>query len=214
MFLPVSLPVCISLRCYVSKHFSRLFFSRPRQLNSAAKTMALSVFAALLCCLILPTFTATDAKVKIGELPKDSIARRSLRMTDGRQFTLADMRGKVVVLDFFAVWCGHSRQHIPTMTKFTEDDTKRGLQIVGLAVDDAESTPKRVAEFIQQMKITYPVGMIEDAVFAKFVESKDVSVPQTLIYGRDGKLVAYFSGHDSNVDAEITATVKRELDKQ
>jgi hypothetical protein len=100
------------------------------------------------------------------------------------------------------------------MTKFTEEDTRRGLQIIGLAVDDAESTPKRVAEFIQQMKITYPVGMIEDPVFTKFVESKDVSVPQTLIYGRDGKLVAYFSGHDSTVDTEITATVKRELNKQ
>jgi len=194
----------------VSKFFSRLFFSRPRQ----SRTMALSIFAALACTILLPFFNATDAKVKIGELPKDSLARRPLRMTDGRQFTLAEMRGKVVVLDFFAVWCGHSRQHIPTMTRFTEEDNKRGLQIIGLAVDDAESTPKRVAEFIQQMKITYPVGMIEDPVFTKFVESKDVSVPQTLIYGRDGKLVAYFSGHDSTVDAEITATVKRELDKK
>ncbi|MDQ3012949.1 MAG: TlpA family protein disulfide reductase [Acidobacteriota bacterium] len=152
--------------------------------------------------------------MKIGELPKDSIARRQLRMTDGRQFTLAEMHGKVVVLDFFAVWCGHSRQHIPTLTKFTEDDNKRGLQIIGLAVDDAESTPKRVAEFIQQMKITYPVGMIEDPVFVKFVESKDVSVPQTLIYGRDGRLVAYFIGHDATIDSEITAIIKRELDKQ
>jgi thiol-disulfide isomerase/thioredoxin len=152
--------------------------------------------------------------MKIGALPKDSIARQPLRMTDGRQLTLAEMRGKVVVLDFFAVWCGHSRQHIPTMTSFTEEENKRGLQIIGLAVDDAESTPKRVAEFIQQMKITYPVGMIEDPVFRKFVESKDVSVPQTLIYGRDGRLVAFFSGHDDAVGAEITATVKRELDKQ
>ena len=172
------------------------------------------MLAGLAFVILLPLFNAADAKVKLGELPKDSIARRSLRMTDGRQFTLAEMRSKVVVLDFFAVWCGHSRQHIPTLTKFTEEDTKRGLQIIGLAVDDAESTPKRVAEFIQQMKISYPVGMIEDPVFTKFVESKDVSVPQTLIYGRDGRLVAYFNGHDSTIDSEITATVKRELNKQ
>ena len=174
--------------------------------------------AALAVIILLPLFNnafwAADAKVKLGELPKDSVARHLLRMTDGRQFTLAEMRGKVVVLDFFAVWCGHSRQHVPTMTKFTEEDARRGLQIIGLAVTDAESTPKRVAEFIQQMKITYPVGMIEDPVFAKFVESKDVSVPQTLIYGRDGRLAAYFNGHDATTDAEITSTVRRELDKQ
>ncbi len=202
----------------MSKLLSCLSFRFPRQSRTTARitarTAALLVFTALACAALLPLFSATDAKVRIGELPKDSLARRPLRMTDGRQFTLAEMRGKVVVLDFFAVWCGHSRQHIPTLTKFTEDDAKRGLQIIGLAVDDAESTPKRVAEFIQQMKITYPVGMVEDPVFTKFVQSKDVSVPQTLIYGRDGKLVAYFSGHDATVDAEITATVKRELDKQ
>lgn len=193
---------------------SKLFPSLPFSARRQFRTTAVSLLAGLAFVVLLPIFNAADAKVKLGELPKDSIARRQLRMTDGRQFTLAEMHGKVVVLDFFAVWCGHSRQHIPTMTKFTEDDAKRGLQIIGLAVDDAESTPKRVAEFIQQMKITYPVGMIEDPVFAKFVESKDVSVPQTLIYGRDGKLVAYFSGHDATIDSEITATVKRELGKQ
>lgn len=190
------------------------FFLFNSSLPSHKRMIRLFILAGL-SVVFLPAFhDAAGAKVKIGQLPKDAIARHTLRMTDGKYFNLAEMRGKVVVLDFFAVWCGHSRQHIPTMTKFTEEDTKRGLQIVGLAVQDAESTPKRVAEFIQQMKITYPVGMIEDPVFAKFVESKDVSVPQTLIYGRDGKLVAYFNGHDSTVDSEITATVRRELDKQ
>lgn len=193
---------------------SKLFSPVSTRLPRLTRILMLSLLAGL-GVVVLPAFNgAINAKVKLGELPKDSIARHQLRMTDGRQFSLAEMRGKVVVLDFFAVWCGHSRQHIPTMTRFNQDDFGRGLQIIGLAVDDAESTPKRVAEFIQQMKITYPVGMIEDPVFAKFVESKDVSVPQTLIYGRDGKLVAYYSGHDSTIDSEITATVKRELDKQ
>jgi len=197
----------------VSKLFFRLSLPAPRQLRTPV-TSSLVGLAALAVVILLPLLNSASAKVKVGELPKDSVAHRALRMTDGRQFTLAEMRGKVVVLDFFAVWCGHSRQHIPTMTKFTAEDTKRGLQIIGLAVDDAESTPKRVAEFIQQMKITYPVGMIEDPVFAKFVESKDVSVPQTLVYGRDGRLAAYFSGHDEKIDAEITSAVRRELDKQ
>jgi peroxiredoxin len=175
----------------------------------------MTLLLAGVCVAFLPVFQSVSiAKLRVGELPKDSVARHTLRMTDGKYFTLSEMRGKVVVLDFFAVWCGHSRQHVPTMTSFTEEDNKRGLQIIGLAVDDAESTPKRVAEFIQQMKITYPVGMVEDAVFKKFVESKDISVPQTLIFGRDGKLVAFFMGHDESVAAGITSTVKRELDKQ
>ena len=122
--------------------------------------------------------------------------------------------GKVAVINFFAVWCGHSRLHTQALTKYGEDETKRGLQIVGLAIDDAETTPQRVSEFIAQMKITYPVGLVTDDVFKKYVESKDLSVPQTLVYARDGKLVAHFVGHDESVAADLDAAIKRELDKQ
>lgn len=190
---------------------SKLSFSG---LHHSTRIIIFSLIAGLGFAALLTFSGTTEAKVRIGELPKDSVAKFPLRMSTGQGISLMDLRGKVAVINFFAVWCGHSRQHIPTMTRFTEEDSKRGLQIVGLAVDDAESTPKRVAEFMQQMKINYPVGMIEDAVFRKFVESKDVSVPQTLIYGRDGRLVAFFSGHDDYVDAQITSIVKRELDKQ
>ncbi len=154
-----------------------------------------------------------DARAKIGKLPKDSLARHQLRTLDGRQFTLADLRGQVVVLDFFAVWCGHSKRHVPTLARFGEAESRQGLQIIGLAVQDSESTPDRVAQFMKEYQITYPVGMVKDPVFADFVDSNDVSVPQTLVYGRDGRLVAHFSGHDPNVDAELTSTIKRELEK-
>ncbi|MDX2039997.1 MAG: TlpA disulfide reductase family protein [Acidobacteriota bacterium] len=165
----------------------------------------------LMACLIFAV--NTTAKVKIGEQPKSSVAKFPLRMSTGREISLMDLRGKVAVVNFFAVWCGHSRLHIPTLTKYGEEDAKRGLQIVGLAVDDAETTPQRVSEFIAQMKITYPVGLVTDDVFKKYVESKDLSVPQTLVYARDGKLVAHFVGHDDSVAAELTETIKRELDK-
>jgi hypothetical protein len=56
--------------------------------------------------------------------------------------------------------------------------------------------------------------MISDPDFTRFVESKDVSVPQTLVYARDGRLIAHFSGHDDATASELAATVKRELEKQ
>jgi thiol-disulfide isomerase/thioredoxin len=174
-----------------------------------------SLAAGLSFTLLLALFaSSTEAGPKIGKLPKESVANRQMQMLDGRQFSLAGLRGKVVVLDFFAVWCGHSRQHIPTMTNFGAAERELGLQIVGLAVKDAESTPERVRKFIEEMKITYPVGMISDPDFVSYVESKDVSVPQTLVYARDGRLIAHFNGHNDATAAELAATVKRELDKQ
>jgi thiol-disulfide isomerase/thioredoxin len=156
----------------------------------------------------------TEAQVKVGKPPKDSVANRQLRTLDGKQFTLAGLRGQVVVLDFFAVWCGHSKRHVPTLTRFGDGDRQHGLQIIGFAVQDKESTAERIAQFIKDFNITYPVGTIQDADFSSYVQSRDVSVPQTLVYGRDGRLVAHFSGHDSKIDADLTATIKRELAKQ
>lgn len=184
-------------------------------LRRQARILLWSVIVAvsLTICGVYPV-APIAAKPKIGQLPKDSIAKRPLTMLDGRQYNLVDLRGKVVVLDFFATWCGHSKQHIPTMTRFSEADYQRGLQIVGLAVEDDRTTRARVEYFIREMQIAYPIGMVSDPVFSKFVDSRDVSVPQTLVFARDGKLVAHFAGHDESVANELTATIRRELDRQ
>jgi thiol-disulfide isomerase/thioredoxin len=168
----------------------------------------------ILCFAILPMLAVSAAEKRLGKLPKDKVARHTLHSFDGREFSLEGMRGKVVVLDFFAIWCGHSKQHIPAMTEFGEAEQKRGLQIIGLAVEDAESTSERVRKFIADMKIEYPVGMISDPDFARYVDSGDVSVPQTLVYARDGRLVAHLHGHTRATERELVETVNRELEKQ
>lgn len=190
---------------------SKLSFSG---LHHSTRIIIFSLIAGLGFVALLTFSGTTEAKVRIGELPKDSVAKFPLRMSTGQGISLMDLRGKVAVINFFAVWCGHSRLHVQSLAKYGEEENKRGLQIVGLAVDDAETTPQRVSEFIHQMKITYPVGMVTDDIFRKYIESKDVSVPQTLVYARDGKLVAHFVGHDDALAAELDATIKRELDKQ
>ena len=177
--------------------------------------MVLSGVAAVVCLfLVVQLIPGVEAKAKLGRLPKDSVANNLIRTMDGQQFTLAGSRGKVVVLSFFAIWCGHSKRHIPSLTKYGPQDESRGLQIIGQAVRDAESTPDRVAQFIRDYKINYPVGMVKDPVFSDYVDSRDVSVPQTLVYARDGRLVGHFSGHDANVDAEMSATIQRALNER
>ena len=133
--------------------------------HHSIRVLVLSVIAGLSFAALLAFSGVATAKVKIGELPKDSVAKFPLRMSTGQPISLTDLRGKVAVINFFAVWCGHSRLHVQALTKYGEEENKRGLQIVGLAVDDAETTPQRISEFIHQMKITYPVGLVTDDVF-------------------------------------------------
>lgn len=188
--------------------------STRRAFPPALRTIALSAIISLSFVTLLALGAlGSEAKDKIGKLPKDSVARRQVTSLDGRHFSLAALRGQVVVLDFFAVWCGNSRAHLPTITGFTDDDRQRGLQIIGLSVQE-RTTKDQLEQFITDQKIAYPVGFVSDSVFSEYIESRDVSVPQTLIYGRDGRLLAHFNGYSAGIDAAITAAVKRELEKK
>ncbi|MEP7270550.1 MAG: TlpA disulfide reductase family protein [Acidobacteriota bacterium] len=168
-------------------------------------------FLAVVCAFLLGfAGLPGQATARIGHMPKDGVARQQLRPFNGNSVSLSSLRGQVVVLDFFATWCGHSRLHVPTVRRLADDEGPRGTQVIGLAVEERDST---VQQFIKDQHITYPVATVSDPVFGGFVESRDVSVPQTLVYGRDGRLAGHFVGHSAEQDAELVATVKRELDK-
>lgn len=175
-------------------------------ITALASLLALGVF-------ITATPWSTEAITKVGKLPKESVAQTTLTSTEGQPFSLTSLRGKVVVLDFFGIHCAHSRDHIrDTMTQFTDEDFKRGLQIIGLESEGA--TVQRVKEFIKDEKIQYPVAQISEATFVRFVESQDLSAPQTMIFGRDGKLLRHTMGHGAKIQAAIRETIQQALDKK
>lgn len=178
--------------------------------NRAIRNVGLvAAMASLLALLVSHSFRA-EAVTKVGKLPKDSVAQIKLTSIDGQQFSLASLRGKVVVLDFFGIHCAHSRDHIrDTMTQFTDEDFKRGLQIIGIESED--STVARVKQFIQDEKIAYPVAQIDEATFIRLVDSRDLSAPQTLIFGRDGKLLLHAMGHGAKTQTAIRETIQKAL---
>ncbi|NOT64128.1 MAG: TlpA family protein disulfide reductase [Acidobacteria bacterium] len=169
----------------------------------------------LLIVIALSAFTITAlAKFKVGSLPKERVATYVIRTTDGRTHTLQDMRGQVVVLDFFTVWCDHVREHMPTLTRFDDEDRERGLRVIGMLVNDAETTQARINQFTKDQKINFPISLINDDTFKLFVDSKDLAVPQTLVFARNGRLAAHLIGHNADIETELQAVVKRELAKK
>ncbi|MBS1813087.1 MAG: TlpA family protein disulfide reductase [Acidobacteria bacterium] len=169
----------------------------------------------MICLVMVSVFTPltpfqTEAVTKVGKLPKETVAQIKLTSVDGQQFSLAGLRGKVVVMDFFGIHCAHSRDHIrDTMTQFSDNDFKRGLQIIGIESEDA--TVQRVRQFIQDEKINYPIVQIDEPTFIQYVESKDLSAPQTLIFGRDGKLLLHTLGHGAKIQTAIRETIQKAL---
>jgi peroxiredoxin len=151
----------------------------------------------------------------VGQMPKPSIARQIFTTTEGKKFSLDSLRGRVVVMHFFGAWCDSSKRQVQSIRNLLASYQSEELQVIGMSVKDSRSTPQVFLQFITDQKVDYWVVQdVADKHFVEFVNSKDVSVPQTLIYGRDGRLVAYFFGFNQQVGAEMEQKIKGEFVKQ
>lgn len=81
--------------------------------------------------------------------------------TPGLPATLADLKGKVVLLDFWATWCSPCRQSIPELAALQTKYGNKGLQVIGVSVDDA-STQSQIPKAIQALGINYPILRVDD----------------------------------------------------
>lgn len=172
------------------------------------------VLALLLTSVASFKLAKTSAEVKAGQMPGDKVSHQSFSTTDGKRFSLDANRGKVVVVQFFGTWCGYSRRQVPSINQLVDQFGGKGLEVVGMAVKDARSNSQLVSQFITDQKVTYPVvGGVDDKYFMGFVDSGDVSVPQTLIYGKDGRLAGHFKGFNQQVADEIALKVSEQMGK-
>ena len=115
---------------------------------------------------------------------------------DGAKLKLSDYNGKVVVVDFWATWCGPCRQEIPQLVRISNQNRERGVEIIGLHIDDrGRSTPQQIRRFIEQFSINYPIGMASDDMFTAYLGTVEDTIPQTLVFDRKGRLVKHFVGY-------------------
>lgn len=111
---------------------------------------------------------------------------------DGGVQTLEQWRGKVLIVNFWATWCGPCREEIPEFIKFQASHGSRGVQFVGIAVD----TPERVAIYAKEMGINYPllVGGLETMELARELGDRAGVLPYSLIIDRSGRVVTTVVG--------------------
>ncbi|PSL46542.1 peroxiredoxin [Chitinophaga niastensis] len=137
-----------------------------------------------------------DYKVSIGDkLPADL----QLVVPNGKTYTMKDLRGKVVLLEFTATWCGVCRKLMPHL----ENDIWKKYQPEGLLAFgiDFKEPKETVLEFAKDMNITYPLVLDTDGkIFQHFVKENG-GLTKVMIIGRDGKIAFLSQQLD---DAELT----------
>lgn len=135
------------------------------------------------------------------------VAAFNLRDLTGKPHTLADWRGKIVVLNFWATWCPPCRAEIPLLMRAQQRYGDKGVQIVGIAVDNADA----VARFSAQVGINYPLLTAEeDGVgLMEKLGDRSGSLPYSVIIAPDGHQLARKLGAYS--ERELTAVLNRSV---
>jgi thiol-disulfide isomerase/thioredoxin len=115
----------------------------------------------------------------------------SFKNTDGRNVSLSGFKGKVIILDFWATWCVPCKAEIPGFIELQKKYGEKGLQIIGLSVDDSMPTAKKYAT---EMKMNYPVLLAEGNEDILKAYDPIPSIPVSVVIDRQGRIVARHLG--------------------
>jgi len=116
----------------------------------------------------------------------------ALKDADGKTVHLADYKGKVVLLDFWATWCPPCKLEIPWFIDMQRKNKDKGFEVLGVAMDD--NGWEDVKPFLAQMKVNYRVVIGDDATTQKYGGVD--SLPTTFLIDKQGKIAAIHIGLD------------------
>ena len=119
-------------------------------------------------------------------------APAALRDLDGKPHDLAEWRGKVLVVNFWASWCGPCREEMPEFVRLQNELGGKGLQFVGIALDETEA----VMDFLKESPVNYPILIGGEGVdaWAESLGNRYGVLPFSAVFDREGKLAGSHAG--------------------
>lgn len=111
----------------------------------------------------------------------------------GEALTLESLRGKVVLLDFWATWCKPCVKSMPELDAMYRDYQARGLSVVGVSVDQGEDRAKKVTKFLSKKPVGYPI-VIDGEKAASWEAFNVAALPTLYLIDREGRVVERWTG--------------------
>jgi thiol-disulfide isomerase/thioredoxin len=126
-----------------------------------------------------------------------TFADAQMEMLDGSKSRIGDHKGKALVLNLWAIWCGPCRDEMPHLNAFQKQYGSQ-VEVISLNIGDHEGVPEpidNIKKFAADNKIDYTLGRLSMEGFQKFISvTKQTPIPQTVMADRDGRLRGVFIG--------------------
>ncbi len=129
-----------------------------------------------------------------------------LELLQGGRFRLAEMKGKVVVLDFWATWCGPCLMAMPQVDRAARAFAGDGVQLVAVNLEEA---PKQIKSMLERHKLELTVALDRDGAVAGKYQAN--AIPQTVIIDKDGVVSRVFIGGSAQLEDQIRDALKNLL---
>jgi thiol-disulfide isomerase/thioredoxin len=129
-----------------------------------------------------------------------------LELLGGKTFHLAGSKGRVVVLDFWATWCGPCLQAMPQVERVAGEFRDRGVQLVAV---NLQETPKEIAAMLERHKLELTVALDKDGVVAEKYGAH--AIPQTVVIDRDGNVARLFVGGGPHLGDQLRDALQAAL---
>ncbi len=168
--------------------------------GAAGASSAMRVAFAALIALAASTAPAALA-------PASAAPDFTLHAMDGPNLRLKEQRGRVVMVNFWATWCGPCRQEMPQLNRLYEKYKASGFVLLGVNVDDDQ---RKAAEVASKLGVTFPVLLDTDKAVSKLYDLS--TMPSTVLIDRDGKIRyvhrGYLTGYEDNYEKQIRELLK------
>jgi thiol-disulfide isomerase/thioredoxin len=170
----------------------------------------MAVLAVVATLLGVATYSVSvkndDTRIERG-IHLSDIAQYDFEDLRGKPSTLQQWQGQVLILNFWASWCAPCREEMPLLAKFREQYRQKGVEIVGLAMD--QKGP--VQSLVNELNVHYPILLREGGLseLVAYLGNDYGALPFTVVFGRNGEMIGKIVGKVS--ESRLLTMVDNEL---